>query len=100
MPNGSKSIWLCPDIITGTIRPKKRASIRTLLFTFRGLISFLELTTILMSGRSGTVSAARKLRVASSGKPLNHLQRENERLRRLWKQSISQSILGGALIDL
>src|SRR5258708_780907 len=81
MLNGSKSFWLCPDIITGTILLKKRASIRTLPFIFRGLISFLELTTILMSGRNVTAWTARKLRLVLLGRRLNHLQKEKERLK-------------------
>jgi len=43
--NGSKSFWLCPDIIIGTILLKKRASTRTLLF-ISVIDKLLELTTI------------------------------------------------------
>src|SRR5260370_42261790 len=50
-----EKFWLCHDIIIGIIPPKKRASIRTSPFIFRGLINFLELTTILMCGRNVTV---------------------------------------------
>src|SRR5260370_41386438 len=83
MPNGSKSSWLCPDIIIGTILLKKRASIRTLPFIFRGLINFLGLTTILMSGRNFMVWTAKKLPMAFLGKRLNHLQKEKERFKNL-----------------
>src|SRR5258705_12630257 len=81
MPNGLNSFWLCPDIITGTILPKKRASTRILQFIFRGLIGFLELTTIQRNGRNVTAWTAKKFRLTFSGRRLIHLQKGKECLK-------------------
>jgi lathosterol oxidase len=78
MQNGSKSIWLCPDIIIGTILLKRRASTGTLLFTFRGSIKFLERTTIQISGRTLMAWTAKNFRLILLGKRLSRSQKENE----------------------
>ena len=52
---------------------------RTSPFIFRGLISFSERTTILMSGRNVTAWTAKKLPLASLGRPSDHSQKEKAR---------------------
>src|SRR3981189_1795669 len=79
MLNGSNSFWSCPDIIIGTILRKKRASIRTLLFIFRGSIKFLELITILRNGRKFMAWMGKQLRLVFLDKLLNRLRKEKER---------------------
>src|ERR1700745_3499248 len=83
MPNGWKSFWLCLDTIIGTILLKKRASTRTSPFIFRGLIGFLELITILMSGRNVMAWTAKKFRLTFLGKRSNHLSEREERPKNL-----------------
>src|ERR1700739_3450204 len=83
MPNGSKSFWLCPDIIIGTILLKRRASTRTSLFISRGLTGFSEPITTLMCGRNVMAWTAKKFRLTFLGKPLNHLSDGEKRPRSL-----------------
>src|SRR6476646_7014437 len=98
MPDGWKNFWSCPGIITGTTPLKKRASTRTLPFIFRGSINFLELTTILTSGRNATDWTASRLRPAFCGRRLNHLPGEKERLERHFKNPVPAGERRGAAL--